>query len=152
MNEIIRGDVLTKQEMSQRGIQSMITERGGLELRITDNSYLAWLLKNGFAEPYHEQYINVFMELRDCWLPNKYKPPSFYEEIRSLLGDGSASEKYDIICHEIKPPTIRIITHAATTSANNALAMLNAVCGEICLRSFDVLVEAMDNIRKKDVV
>lgn len=67
MNEPIRGDILTKQEMKQRGIKLVNGTRGGIELRAPtyEDLIATKLTERGFLDDKHLNAACDYLELKN---------------------------------------------------------------------------------------
>lgn len=145
--ETIRGDVLTRKELEQRGIKVLTTERGGFQMVApTYDDVIAYILKEkGFLEDKHLNAASDYLELKN----------SVYgflnaRTIAMILETGGVSTKrshaecaYYAAARYLGKVTERIVARAMTEAPRqHELESIAAV--ESYRQSFNQIIDAME--------
>lgn len=154
MNEAIRGDVLTKEEMKRRGIVMVEGTRGGMEFRSVHSHMLTiadQLLEKGFIERYHFHDAMLFMDLRRAFyaaMGIKWVRVDASDAQESGLSSGDASRLYDAIRHHIGVKRAASVTSIVADSFEST-NVLPAFVSDVYRHAFEELTKAMEEVDKK---
>lgn len=153
MTEIIRGDVLTREEMKMRGICVTTTERGGFELRTHASleTIAMFLIKKGFIEYYHYDDATIFMDLRRAYETSiGIKWGHVKIDFESLgLTPGDASERYDAIRHMIGLTRFGLNTKFILQAMLEPYQEMRVEAWVVYKDAFERLTNAMMEVKKK---
>lgn len=154
MSDVIKGDVLTKEEMKQRGIVLITTERGGFELRAKSSTSIAtWLVDMGFVEEYEYIAATIFMDLRRAYEASQgIKWMALRDQILEglRLSSGEACELYDKIRREIGLKSAGKIYGIISDAILSPYRPLIAEEANVYRIAFVTLSDAMEKVKKDE--
>lgn len=149
--EAIRGDVLSKIEIKQRGIKMVDGTRGGVELRApTYNDMIATILmEKGFIEQKHLNAACDYLELKNAvyGFLNVKTMSGILRTGDSSLSREHAEDAYYIACRYLGRNNERVIQSAMHDEADHTLTLIMVI--EAYRLAFIRAFEAMDLAKKK---
>jgi len=159
MEDVIRGDVLTKGEMAMRGIKAIPSERGGIELRVrgSDNTIANWLERKGFIENHQIYAAFIFLDLRRAYEASMgVKWLALRDQLLSQLqlSPGQATSLYDDIRHEIGVERAGQVHRLVSWAMLNEATELHEAEANEYRKAFEMMEYAMKKAKEKqkDVV
>lgn len=151
MVEVIRGDILSKDEMKRRGIMLITTERGGLEFRAPTyiNTIAQILIEKGFLEDKGYWDACDYLDLKNSvygFLNAKTMASIFFEQ-GSNLKKSHAQYAYSIASKNLGKNTEKIIIRAIECKPDRH-ELDNIAVVDAYRRSFESLGVAMAIAKK----
>lgn len=147
--EAIKGDVMTTEMKCL--VNLVQTPRGGFNFeRKSEDSLMADLIKRGFIDPWQEDYIWTFMELRHAWQAlSGYQPNGLYREAMQFFATpGRASDFYSLIRHEIGLQRADVMVKRILELVNDKAREMPIQEIDVYRNEVDTLTLAMDNVKE----